>query len=105
VCFHFVVASSCHLRISELVARAGPDGSIVITHRGALPKGAEPTGTIRCAASRLLFGLLSVSFRYFAEGKVVKEEKLKLRNSEGTTPHTEFELSQVVRPCQLGTNL
>jgi len=66
------------------------DGAIVISHKGPLPRGAETPGTIR----------------YFDDGKLVKEEKIKLPNAEGVLPPLpETDVLKAPRPCQLGTNL
>jgi hypothetical protein len=66
------------------------DGSIVITHKGVLPRGSETPGTIR----------------YFDEGKMIKEEKVKLPNSENVSPASDVvDITKPNRPCQLGTNL
>jgi hypothetical protein len=68
----------------------GPDGSIIISHKGPLPRGSETPGTIR----------------YFEDGKMVKEEKVKLPNAENVTPPvTDVDITKPNRPCQLGTNL
>jgi len=68
-----------------------PDGSIVISHEGSLPRGAETPGTIR----------------YFTEGKLSSEENVKLDNAESVTPATpnDVDITAINRPCKLGLNL
>ncbi len=68
-----------------------PDGSIIMSHRGALPRGADTPGTIR----------------YFDDGKVTRTEVLKVPNAEACTPaNNEYtDVTKAPRPCELGLNL
>jgi hypothetical protein len=67
------------------------DGAIIITHKGVMATGTEVPGTIR----------------YFdADGKVSREEKIKLKNTDDAVVATEeFDVTKPTRPCTLGTNL
>jgi hypothetical protein len=67
------------------------DGLVNISHKGPLPHGAETPGIIR----------------YFDEGKVAKEETVKLANSTDITkgPASKVDWTSTPRPCQLGQNL
>jgi len=69
------------------------DGAIIISHEGPLPIGTQLPGTIR----------------YFGDdGKVVSEDKIKLKNATDAVtpaPTESFDVHKPQRPCKLGLNL
>jgi hypothetical protein len=66
------------------------DGSMIHSHTGRLPLGADKPGTIR----------------YFTDGKVSKEEVVPMPNStEILPPAVGVDITKPGRPCELGTNL
>lgn len=95
------------------------DGAIIITHKGTMAHGTEVPGTIRYApssmhASKCSHMLTFVDIceydahrSYFdADGKVNREEKVKLKNTDDVVIATEeFDVTKPTRPCTLGTNL
>lgn len=66
------------------------DGSMIHTHAGRLPLGADKPGTIR----------------YFDNGILKKEEVVRVANGDHILPPAVgVDISKPGRPCELGTNL
>jgi hypothetical protein len=92
VCLLFVYAR-CQVSLFLTDALQAQDGSMIHSHVGRLPIGSEVPGTIR----------------YFdpnTPGKILREEKIKLPNSEHTLPPAVgVDITKPGRPCELGQNL
>ncbi len=66
------------------------DGSIIMTNRGRVAKGGEVPGTIR----------------YFEDGKLSREEIVKLPNAEGVQSYGgDVDIFKTPRLCEFGLNL
>lgn len=66
------------------------DGSMIHTHAGKMPLGTDRPGTIR----------------YFTDGKLAREEFVKVANGDHVTPTpVGVDITKPGRPCELGTNL